>query len=1259
MPASHGSDGDSIMSISLNATLKARYDQTTIDLNPILKVTSHNPVNSIPFVGYGLSSLSAEREGKLIYHSSGRLVYVYIYNGQPRLGYSDVDRTQWYNNNALNTDGNYTCTSIDAVEMPDGNIAIVTVLAYNSGTAQYVQGQISTVTGTLVRGRITAFNWGSGEWDYGISLSYNALEAKYRWVLATYTGSSYTFRTGTSSDWTTFDTSYYFTPTGLSASFPYGRPYLFYPENDNPVLVFDYVEEYGSTGDPLKNIYIMESLDGGTTWEAPTAVTNYTTFGTIAYQPALSQSVENQLLLTYIEETPSLYMPRTTPGWSPDDSEGFAYTLAWDPVRRKIYYSVNQEWPVAHLLKGVTQIDMDSWTPDDYWDTSSTPYLSDASNMAEKNFNATFHDGKFYQMRANGTILAIDPVTNSLTWYIFTQSPGYWNHYQDKNVNSLWSSAYGVANFHVDKTNNRLIIFWSDGTTFDYYTNYSYLDLSQTGPVYTQVDMGAGSRYGSGWWSYYGTYGAYMRAFPEYGWIVQWNTDFGGGDMITVWVLDDNYQVQFYEQMGWSSTSDDATIGWSDMNVTMSGGINDLCIVGDIMFIIDQTQGYIQRLDLNSLWSEKITPPYAMSNIRNCVYEPELDALLLSSTSFGLQVYYLGTNEWVVYNNSTIPGITPSGKNQFNRAFYDSVTDGFVCGVTDQYIDSQNDDGGIVFIPRDGKIRQAQYSTGTENVGWTFDTPAKLVEDFSVEDLTTAYLPGSNEFYALWSNFTPADGTYKLTWDKNESSADITKYIKDDSKVIWKRSILGDPCSFTFELAPGHLFDPWNQSSLIAKYVQKGRRLELYAGENISGTPYYQAQGVYYIQSTKRTYKKGNMTITKIHAVDKLEQLKANEIKATEYLSNVSAVNAFKEIAAVYGAVDSTLDVVSLPFIGDKTISPQFVDLDLYEILYTIAWRFGTMPRYTMTGKMDTRLVPASAVSHTYTNSNKIFDFTPNDDYSDLTNDVTVHGKLDSLTQVLYEEEMIAQINGTVGWWGEPETYTIWFSEDHQKVVKNLRLEVISSAESIAFQLAGGVSEEISYEDPNGKYCKVKVDAPNLIPALAVAIGAYIFATNTPDTWFGFGSGPTVAVGRRIEGLSLFVAFQILGSIATFQYEIWGQPEGYVRRSVQNPALSASDAEHIAYMGQIFNREIDGWKTNSANECLAVAKRELEIVKMQRRRVEFSKVAHLQDEEGDRISVLHPDTNNALDVNIITLERTFIKGKKGSFKDKIEGWVKT
>jgi hypothetical protein len=78
-------------------------------------------------------------------------------------------------------------------------------------------------------------------------------------------------------------------------------------------------------------------------------------------------------------------------------------------------------------------------------------------------------------------------------------------------------------------------------------------------------------------------------------------------------------------------------------------------------------------------------------------------------------------------------------------------------------------------------------------------------------------------------------------------------------------------------------------------------------------------------------------------------------------------------------------------------------------------------------------------------------------------------------------------------------------------------------------------------------------------------------------------------------------------------------------------------------------------------DCTAVAGFEGMVVQMQRRRVRIEKTAHLQDEEGDTIRVVHPYSGQNIDLFITSLARRYQQATPGEndgyFLDEIEGWV--
>jgi hypothetical protein len=175
-----------------------------------------------------------------------------------------------------------------------------------------------------------------------------------------------------------------------------------------------------------------------------------------------------------------------------------------------------------------------------------------------------------------------------------------------------------------------------------------------------------------------------------------------------------------------------------------------------------------------------------------------------------------------------------------------------------------------------------------------------------------------------------------------------------------------------------------------------------------------------------------------------------------------------------------------------------------------------------------------------------------------------------------------------------------------------------------------------------------------LIPALVVAIGTIFGSTLVGDVVV---YGKTIPVGSYVCNIGIIAALTILGSIGSFQYEVWGKPIGYIRRSMQNDASTGVDQEMIEYLGHVVTKEIDGWQCTDQAKCGAYADLEMATIKWQRERIVIDKVGHLQDEESDTIRYPHPYSQQNLDIFITDLRRRLKLGSGGYFKDTIEGWV--
>ncbi len=139
-----------------------------------------------------------------------------------------------------------------------------------------------------------------------------------------------------------------------------------------------------------------------------------------------------------------------------------------------------------------------------------------------------------------------------------------------------------------------------------------------------------------------------------------------------------------------------------------------------------------------------------------------------------------------------------------------------------------------------------------------------------------------------------------------------------------------------------------------------------------------------------------------------------------------------------------------------------------------------------------------------------------------------------------------------------------------------------------------------------------------------------------------------------MEGTGLYLALMVLGSVGNYQYEIYGRPVGYVRRSVSG---QADDLDLQQRIGVVVANKIEGFLTDTAARCTEVADFELMLARLQRSRAKLIKTAHLQDQEGDTITFPHPHTGNTVTMFITDIKRRYQPTKDGHFLDDIEGWV--
>jgi hypothetical protein len=224
--------------------------------------------------------------------------------------------------------------------------------------------------------------------------------------------------------------------------------------------------------------------------------------------------------------------------------------------------------------------------------------------------------------------------------------------------------------------------------------------------------------------------------------------------------------------------------------------------------------------------------------------------------------------------------------------------------------------------------------------------------------------------------------------------------------------------------------------------------------------------------------------------------------------------------------------------------------------------------------------------------------------------------------------------------------------------VRYPRLDIIQSINDFSplISLLGGQGDEyIQSQDVNETWCVVKIEAPNrAIYAFAFAAAIAGFGVSALYCEVRFYCG--VAIMMTNLALSAFI--QVVSAVANFKYDIWGQPVGREKQTCQATADDTDFQQHLG--GQVVSQKFEDALSYSVQHCQMVADQEIAVVKAQRNRIAFEKLAHLQDEIADIIKIKHPISSQDLSVFIARLKRTFVRPQGGSgagqFTDSIEGW---
>ena len=1245
------------MSLTLNPTLKSAQDGDIHNI--IVEMQSFSPEDVFPMTAYEVTSKTDESLPKSIMLSDGTLFVAFKY-GSGRLGvtYTDPDRTTWYPPIYVTT-GPYNgevIIGLDLVELVNGNIGIL--FTSNASSRNNIRSVVLTKTGTYVTSS-SIMSRTPMTFIGGIDVI-RLEDDTYRYVFAdkyTTPTPSYCLTTATSSDFITWSAQTRIEPASIEDIDIVDNPTMRLDTVRNELfLFFEVYESYNTSGVPLINIFYQISYDNGVTWSDAVRATNNQSYGTTMQYPDLAYRGDGEMQFAYTKIQQAMYITTGVNGMAGDSGEyAHVQQMYFDPVTREIHVNTTQWTCGGKPNFGITELNSDTLNIQEAWDATSTPQIPSIilSEQIRGGYdNSTIYNGIYPLFSAN-YVCYLDTINGIVTEPYFCefieQIDGWYNdqtihdwHIYNGKLYFVADSAWGnVASYRIGYyvsdfgQNNWQELYRNTHVDDCTFSPFRYHFQPEEGVFFSLTSYS-----GLGW-----VWVITMFDFSGKGIIKQWGAGTWGnpGDTVGRFGTPPNdYDMRY-------------TYGWPNVDGQHP---QDVFRMGDNLFVLFQQAlgSQFRGVGVYNFKTEQMNymlPPFPEAfDYCRIKHEPLLDSLVFyqSYSGGGVALYNLTTGIWSRFSDIEYPGILPVPTASLEHIFYDPIQNCFVVGVYQgHYCGSVN---WIGIMPLEGKLGLIQSAPLTWNgTAWELGGETTVNADRTVSQASIEFSPIENDssLYYVWHNYNGAGTTHVLEWNKVLEYFDLTPYITEEEITV-RRTIQDSPSELSFTLSHGHLFDPFNVYSLLKPYVEKGRRIYLKIGELINGVSYLEDQGVYYISEVSLQYQKGTYPIISVSALDYKSILVDRDIIATAAYNDVPS-DVFKEIAQVYGEIPGE-NIAAFTFPGESNWNIQFMDMTVYEMLFIIATRFRYVPRFSLSGILGVVEVGNATSDHTYTNYNALLNFSPDSSYSDFTNRVTVTGEEDFDTEVLHDEEKVATLNGTVGWWGPANhEFTIYYSEDKSRRVRYPRMVTIQKATGIGFRLAGTVTEKIDYIDPNDLYCIIKIHTPDLRPALYTAIMSYVLATFIPD---GAMIGETIPIGRLVEGIILSVIAMILGSIVNYYYEIYGLPVGEIRRSLQG---TANDVENQQYIGRINEKTIEGWHCHSVSDCYSVAEYELNIVKWQRNRVKASKIAHLQDEEGDTIQINHIMTNLPLKIFITDLNRKLKKGDDGYFIDDIEGWV--
>jgi len=1257
------------MSITLDATLKTAQDG--VSHRPIVKITSSPAESAVPYRGNNFNSESAVKENRdLIVTSTGRLANLYVRDENLYYNYSNTDRNEWQIPIEI-ADLADEILSASICELTNNNLGII--LTTDNYDLKYM---IISQTGSVVTAPTnieTGLAWLGAPSVITLANDTYLLIYPQGTGVAPDTANDYYLYKRTSSNFTSWGSASALTLTGLDLNHYKNNPHLLQITSGRIFLHFDYLTDYQNEVE-INNIYYMTSDNNGSSWITPIAVTSYDTISSMGTNPVAAEQGDGNIVVAFQEKNSAMYFNETMDGF-PGDNTFVGGSLQYDEATKTLIH-LESNTGVLHEYDNICQIDTNDNTFVKLWDTETSP-----ATVPTPRGDILRSQHPYYLFRSGNSVMVLNVETDTWTDYRgAVDSTGRNgsisnpNYYYGHPTQYGWD-LYGNIQAFIRTVGSVDRLYIAKCSTYTgYYFFFGYIDLSEvpdpiTG-LYTWNEVHYSNAKQDGWAPCHFTGRSVLSDFfyiPELNRICVCSK----GNV--------NYEVT-HTDIGIALFDDNGLIRETyvhDNNAGLprSGPFQALYLNGSFWFtFFYDSANYPDRRGLCqfNITTQAVTYHEAnwFSCSSNCGFGEPTDMgdgvrILMYSDKVGCDkggvvIFDTNTYEWTVFNNTTMPGLIPVGDcsgfggYMYTARFtmtlgYDSVTK-TIYAVYYAGFAPWDKTHGVIAFSEYGAYSTLRYATITD--------PDSIPVYSSFSDLSyydfeyNAALAIDSDGY-LWITWDHKDSLTEqnLIWANSMENKEIQNYfdINTDLKVEWDVQKIS---KLSFSLSHGYLFDPLNYSSIWSVYLKMGRILTLQIGEEISSTDYYQDQGEFVVKETSLIYGKSYPKI-QVKAEDMRTLWEDNRIIASEYFSNSVPKTVVENLLIDHGGLSSAdYDIPS--FSGSHNLWHQFLDIDLEEAVQLILDHFGYFPFVNVDGKFEPRWINFSgSVDHTYTGT-EIIEYSPDSKYATFINRVIVTGMSNVFTEVLYEEESIQSVNGTVGHWGGDKDLTVYYSKDRQRTCRNPRLEIVMSvSEFQIWGMKGGGSEQISSVDPDEHYVIIEIEIPDLTGILIAAIAALLALAAANIACDGVFTG-WCGVAMYALMIVLNLILLILGAIANYSYNIWARPIGHERMTFQAQADDVDFQQQLN--GKIIPETIDDPFCYTIASCQHVADFELSVVMAQRRRLKFKKTTHLMDEVGDILRINHPYSSEIIDTYITNLKRVIKFGKKAAMIDEIEGW---